>query len=431
MLSKPILRNILFFVLLIVLGYLYNYHQILDSRPYSMHTWRQTDCLSITKNYYEDNLPFLEPEVHWIGNKGHGRTISEFPIIYYFVAKLWKIFGEHESIFRLINMLILFIGLFYLFKLSEKVLKDSFWAYFIPIFLFTSPLLIFYTNNFLSNTPAFGLALTGCYFYFLYNEYRNKRYLIISMLAFTLGGLLKLTSLLIFLAIFSAIVLDKLIKLIKKEESLKSILYSLVPFLLVLFFIFGWYLYAKHYNSLNHRNLFLQEIFPIWELSDEKRAKTFHLLYWNLIPAYFNKKVLLGLVCIFLSLFFVIKKTDKRFHSILIITFVGMLLYGILWFRALHVHDYYLTNLLVFIPLVLFVFLEYLKRKHPKIFGNYIFKTVAIILLISLVAQGALINRLKFDTKNYAPASDFLLDQEKREYWNWEHWDYKNEKKSF
>ena len=108
-------------------------------RPYSIHQWRQADCLSITMNYYMEGLNFFEPKIHWLADGKDGKTVSDFPIIYYIVAKLWKVFGYHEYIFRLINTLIVFTGLFCLFKFIGNLLSDKFWAYIITFLLFTSP----------------------------------------------------------------------------------------------------------------------------------------------------------------------------------------------------------------------------------------------------------------------------------------------------
>ena len=106
----------LFIFLLFIISWLYNYPGILSYPPYSIHAWRQADCLSFTLNFYKENLKFWEPAINGLGVDGQGRTVSEFPIIYYTVAQLWKIFGQHESIFRLINIAIVFFGLFNLHR---------------------------------------------------------------------------------------------------------------------------------------------------------------------------------------------------------------------------------------------------------------------------------------------------------------------------
>ena len=125
---KPQLYQWVFIALLLFVSFLYSYHQTLSLRPQSIHQWRQCDCLSITMNYYMEDRNFLEPSIHRIGECDNGKTISEFPIIYYTVAQLWKVFGYHEWISRLVNCLFLFAGLFALFKLCEDILQHSVWA---------------------------------------------------------------------------------------------------------------------------------------------------------------------------------------------------------------------------------------------------------------------------------------------------------------
>ncbi len=429
--NRNVLFVFLFLFLLLAVSFLYNYHEILFYGPYSNHTWRQADCLSITQNYFRENLPFLSPEVHWIGNKGHGKTISEFPIIYYTVAQLWKIFGKEEFIFRLINIFLVFVGLFALNKLSYAILKDRFWSFYIPVFLFTSPLLIFYSNNFLPNAPAFGLALTGAYFYYLFDTTKQNKWMILSMLVFTLSGLLKITSLIIFVAILSLILLSGTIRILKKQQTLTSLIIKVFPFFCTVTILVIWYTYAHNYNQQYHRNIFLQGIFPIWELTPEKRQETAELLFRNLIPSYFNKEVLLSLLILFVSMLFLHKKTNQKLHAILIITFIGIMMYGILWFRALHVHDYYLTNILIFIPLILLVFLDYMKNYFNRAFKHLLLKSTFTLILLGLIAQGAAVNRLKYDVDESFEPNRYLIKQSQVDYWRYFHWDYKNEKKAF
>jgi len=140
--------NFVFIFLLFLIALLYGYPQILKSRPYSIHQWRQADCLSISMNYYKEGHNFFEPAIYWLGDGKEGKTVSECPIIYYSVAQLWKAFGYHEYIFRLVNILIVFLGLFCLFRLITGILSDAFWAIIITLLLFASPILVFYTNNF-------------------------------------------------------------------------------------------------------------------------------------------------------------------------------------------------------------------------------------------------------------------------------------------
>jgi hypothetical protein len=78
--------NYYFLILLLLVSLLYGYTEIFYKSSNYHHLWRQSDCLSITMNYYKENLNFFTPAIHWVGDKG-GKTISEFPIIYYTVTQ--------------------------------------------------------------------------------------------------------------------------------------------------------------------------------------------------------------------------------------------------------------------------------------------------------------------------------------------------------
>ena len=181
---SPKLGKWIFVCSIILVFFIYNYHKILLSGPYSIHQWRQADCLSITTNYYQEGMKFFEPSVHWCGAEGNGKTVSEFPLIYYFVAFLWKLFGKYEFIFRLVNLSIVFTGLFCLYKISEELLKDTFWAVFVPLFLFTSPILVYYANNFMADVPAFSLGIIGWYFFLKFYKHEKNIDLYFFMLFF-------------------------------------------------------------------------------------------------------------------------------------------------------------------------------------------------------------------------------------------------------
>src|SRR4051812_40000420 len=104
-------NNLILLAILAALFFLYAYNKTLFYRPSSIHQWRQTDCLSITKNYYEEGLNFFQPKIHFQGVKD-GKAVSEFPVLNYTVAQLWKIFGEHEFIYRLLEYLIFTFAIF-------------------------------------------------------------------------------------------------------------------------------------------------------------------------------------------------------------------------------------------------------------------------------------------------------------------------------
>lgn len=426
--TKKKLINLIFITLLLLVSWLYNYNEILFFPPYSLHVWRQADCLSFTLNYFKENLNFFTPEINGFGNSGNGKTVSEFPIIYYTVAQLWKIFGQKEFIFRLVNISIVFFGLFNLHRLNKSVLQDNFYSLFIPLFLFTSPVLAYYTNNFLADAPAFGLALSGCYFLQQYILSSKNSTFWYALLFFLLGGLIKISSLIIFFSLSGALLIETLLSYRYIDRARLKLL--IIGFAITLVTIVCWYMYARHYNNINNGGFFLQSLYPIWDTTASERELIFNRLYSNLAPSFFNRFALGAVILVFVSLFVFYKKVNRFLLFACSICFVGVILYLLLWFKAFDVHDYYLTNLLIFIPLILLTFFEFLNRNYPKIFRHNLLKLSLALILVFLTCQTALKNRLKYSPIKYID-SELFVSKSESELWEWHHWYYNNNQKAF
>ena len=392
--------DLLFVALMLAVSFLYGYHDILFTRPGYHHIWRQSDCLSITMNYYQDNRNFFRPAINWVGDKG-GRTISEFPLIYFTVAQIWKIFGFHEFIFRLIDVLIVFTGLFCLFRLARDFLSDTFWALFIPLFLFSSPILGYFTNNFLADAPALGLVLIACYFYRKACTLQNNRWYYLSFLIFLLAGLLKISSLLVFIALF--LIQCYCIVFSRGEKTWYNRVSRLWPYLGVLLLIIAWYSYAGSYNKANLNGIFLHGILPVWGIDSAARLEIWSKLFKVLLPEFFTIPALLLVMAIFISLFVFYRKINRFFLFLSLLVFLGCIGFMLLFFQVFNVHDYYLINLLIFIPLPVIAFLDLLKRHYPALFNSVFLKVTAAMGLAILLYIGAVNTRMR-----YYPRQDFV-----------------------
>ena len=419
--------GIIFLGLLLTLALIYNYSGIITHRPYSIHQWRQADCLSITKNYYKENTSFFEPAIFWLGEK-EGKTVSECPLIYYSVAQLWKVFGFHEFIFRLLNIIIVFTGLYCLFKLIKNILSDNFWAYIITFLLFTSPILVYYTNNFLADAPAFALQLIACLFIWKGFNQENKWFYYLSFIFFVVAGLIKISSLISFFAIF---VIHLYIFFFKNEKKWMYKWYSLIPYLIVFFIIYLWYKFALLYNQNNLGGIFLLGIYPIWDVDLITRKAIWHSLINNLVPAYFNKKALYFIFLIYIILLVNFKKTNKVLWFMSFIILFGTAFYILLFFQAFTVHDYYLTNLLVFIIIPLIAFFELLSKHFIKLFNSLPLKIIVSLIVFFLIYKTAVINRMKYSINDWFVENNFIIDKDVVKYWSWFHKDFYNHTKAY
>jgi len=373
--------NLIFLLLLLSLSYIYDFHNIIVKEPQSIHMWRQSDCLSFALNYYKEDNGFFEPEVHQIGVPDNGKTVSDFPLIYYLVGKIWRITGQHEYIFRGLILLLFFTGLFFLYKTLVKIFNNHTWAVLPPLILFSSPVLVYYSNNFLMNVPAFSIVLIGWYFFYNFYKTSGIKWLWISMMLFALAGLLKTTALLSFFAILGVFVLEnlRLIKLKKDKRVFGNFKKELIPFIAVVIIVIAWITFSVKYNDANNRGFFLVGIRPIWEMDYATISKKFFDLrtYWILhnFPGYFQ------IIVVALWLFMIVlpKRNNRFLYYLNLVLAIGVISYLSLFFQVVVGHDYYWINLYILLLTTIVSFGHFIKKNLPKVFP---WASIAFIVLL-------------------------------------------------
>lgn len=63
----------------------------------AVYWWRPADNASIARNFYEGGMHLLSPQIDW-GGDGSGLVEMEFPILQYFTALLYLVFGFREGL---------------------------------------------------------------------------------------------------------------------------------------------------------------------------------------------------------------------------------------------------------------------------------------------------------------------------------------------
>lgn len=421
--TKKLFVNSILLIILGFMAYSYGYNNSTFYKPYSSHQWRQADCLSITNNYYQDNLPFFKPEINWVGENGNSKTVSEFPIVYYTIAQLWKMFGKDESIYRMVNALLLLIGLICLFNTFNLFIKNNFWSIVGTVVLFTSPALAYYGNNFLMDTTAFSCVLIAGYFAALYIKYKTNKALILAIAFFTLAGLLKLSALLLFVGLIACFILAY-IQFIKNDFTKKDYLKILSGICASLLIIGLWYSYASKYNDENLQKIFLLGTLPIWEINYEAAMNIAAKLYHIVLPQVFNT----WLLWVFLLLNVVICLFYKKLNRFLVILTalisVGVLFFLVLFYQVFDVHDYYLINCIILIPLIYLTTFYSIKSKFPHLLDNLSLKLLAILVLLFVVYNTASNTRIKYSTSDSLTKNTFFIDESSAKFWDWYHWNY-------
>lgn len=378
---KNLIGNILFISVFVGLFFIFGLNEKMFYPPQSVHLWRQTNCTSLTQNYFQYDLPFFKPEMHnQLCEGGYsGKAVGEFPIIYYFVAQLWKTFGKHEWIFKLVQITILFLGLFSLFLCSKRLLKNQFWAGFLSLLIFTSPMVVFYGPNFLPDVPALSFVFLAWYFALRFTENRKAIHLWISAMLFCMAMLLKITSVISFVALGGWVVFELLFQE-KEDRIFRFSLKHFFPFLLILLPVLAWYWYADYYNSIYRGHISYHGIWPVWEMTAEQFNRIIDALEKVYLKELFLPFTQYLTIAIWLYLVLTIKKMKPVYRYFVIILPAGFLVQLLLWFQVLEGHDYYMINLLIVFVFIWAIFLMHInKLKLPY---KYIAHVLAVIFFV-------------------------------------------------
>ncbi len=111
------------FVLIFLLGALLRGAQLFV--PFNgsvVDSWRECDVAGIARNFAREDMNILEPRIDWRGD-GPGLVESEFPIFPWSVAALYRVFGEHDILGRIIAWLISWGGLAVALALAQRLLS--------------------------------------------------------------------------------------------------------------------------------------------------------------------------------------------------------------------------------------------------------------------------------------------------------------------
>lgn len=379
--QSGIVANLVFAVVFIILLFVFGLNKTMFEPPQSVHIWRQTNSTSMAQNYYQDNVPFLEPAVHnqWCEGGFSGKTAGEFPVIYFVVAKIWDVTGYNLFIFRLVQVLILFTGLFLLFRSLQVLFNNKLWAVFISILLFTSPMVVFYGPNFLPDVPALSFVFIAWFFIVMFLVKRNQYSLWLSALFFCLSMLLKITSALSFLALGGWILFELLFQ--KEEKRIFNFkLAQFIPFILVIPVVIAWYWYVEYYNGLHGGQVSYHGIWPVWEMTKEQYLRIIDALNKIYFKELFLPYTQYLTLAVWVYLLITIKKLPLVLRYFIIVLPIGMLVELLLWFQVLEGHDYYTINLLVVFVAVWAIFFYSIKEK--KLIKHPVFYTVGLGFLI-------------------------------------------------
>lgn len=356
--KNPILKktfSILFF--LFTLHFVYSYigvYKYMYERPCSVHASGQCQRASVAMNYYNVDMNFFKPRIQRFNNDD-GITGLEFPIIYYTAAVLYKIFGFNDYYLRIISLLIISAGLLAAYLLTNRLLKNVLLSATIIWSVMLSPVLIYYTANFMPDAPGLGFTLLAWYYFFKYTDTNTKRHLGLFVFFGTMGALIKAVALLCFFIVLCLLVLDRFKKFRNSEgtQIFRNPLHLVISICIGMGIVVAWYTYAK-WLSAYHGNMSFAMV-PI--IVDNLELWNYVMKYLeNWTFQYYAKETYVLLFCATIFVIVAFKKLNRLLKSITLLYALGGICYVYLFFYQFAHHDYYFIAL---IPLSFFLVLTF------------------------------------------------------------------------
>lgn len=421
--DTPRKKDLFFVLTLIGCFFIYRYEYLLRLEPSGPHTWRQADCASIIDNYYSHGMRFFLPEIHYQISDGDesGYSAGEFPGLYYLNALLWKLFGKHVAITRGLSILITFLGLFALYRTYLLISGNYFWSVICPLLLLSTPAIAEYGANFLTDVPGFSFALMGWYFFERFRKENRDSLLVKATILFMVAGLLKVSSLILFVIILAVWGLEFIgLRFSDREGPVfqRPFKQGLV-LSFALFGILSWYFYASYFNSIHGGKYTFNSAWPIWSLTKEhiiQLAKDFWdwtavftmpMAYWYLLPFL----LLVGIVLTY--------RISVFYRLVYLLTLVGVAGYFAMWYQAIDQHDYYFVNgfaILIILPMVFFS----AKLKLGKWSSN-----ATKIIGVGVLLYGLIYTRQNIELRHY-PEEKFaypLMPEDAVKLMKWYNWE--------
>ncbi|MDA0913149.1 MAG: hypothetical protein O3B11_04915 [Bacteroidetes bacterium] len=406
-------KSIFWIGCLLIVVLVYDFQGVAFKNPYGMHQWRQSDAYSMALNFAQEDRSLWNPEMHFQHGNAGGEAIGEFPLTYCLNGNLWKMLGSIAPwTMRWIHLMLLLLGMGALFRLFRTQLPMWFSAGAVWLVM-ASGLLAFYGPNYLVNAGALGLVFAGWWAAFRWSEtgLRLNGWLGLMLLSLTMAVLLRPTMALGWIPLFIAS--------IRIRHKGRWILACGLP----LFIGAAYVWWTKGVNAANESTYFLTTIRPIWLSEDPGQIwKSFRE---DVLPQWYHFYVLIALLIALTRATFLglrMNSTNRFFVTFLAFlgTAVGLLIYFLLWFDNLNVHDYYLIEFQLLVPLALA--LLGLAGQQSSFVPSAIGRVLFICLLLFQLTESAIRTRMKYRVTKGVLA-ELLIPSRELKQWEWFHWD--------
>lgn len=376
---RRVLPYLGFFAILLLFSVIY-YADTITLLPFGIHEWAQGDRMALALNFYDNGLNFFKPATQNLDSI-NGIVGVEFPIQSYLAGALGYVFGRGSiSIcFRIVDILIAWTGLFFLFRIVYDRTKDFILSIVAPLLIFCSPIYVVYSGNFMPDPAAVSVVFISFYFFLQYADTHRFRKLVVSMLLLTLAVLIKASTATYWLGVLG---FGFYVELLVRKNRRHALMLAGVAALSIGVVLLQM-LYINYLNTTYHSTLFLSKIRPFTDLDDVHEYigfpfKNTWMKEYFLLAQY---PIIALILAIGIN---ILKKTAALKHYLwpVAIFLPGAIVMFCLFGHQLKVHDYYI--LAIFFPLVAYMLVVSMIAIHKR-FGLFSLKEVRIGFFTALV----------------------------------------------
>jgi len=235
-------KNSKYAILIIISGFLLRLVNI--GQPlFDVTKWRQTETASIARNFYYNEMNIFYPQILWGGATEGYVGETEFQLYTFVVALLYKIFGAHEYLGRLVSIFAFCGGAFFLYKLARKYIGAQ-GAIIALLFYTFNPHIFFYSRAFMPESTMLFFSIALVYFFSQWIDTERRKDFILMTLCGVSAFLVKIPAVCLGLPLlYLCIVKYKWKWFLERKLWLFAIL-TLLPTAL-------WYIHAIKSNDIN------------------------------------------------------------------------------------------------------------------------------------------------------------------------------------
>lgn len=161
-------------ILIILSIFLMRIPGINNAPPEVGDMWRQPDTESIASNFLNYEFNILKPQFNYDGPLPNYIQL-EFQITTFIIAILYKVFGQHYFLARLVPIVFFMISVYYLYKISQKIYGIEI-AWITIIIYGILPLNLFYSRAIMPESAALCFFNGAFYYFYIFDSQSETFY---------------------------------------------------------------------------------------------------------------------------------------------------------------------------------------------------------------------------------------------------------------